>query len=196
LHNAASVDVTCGGKTTRDIVPANVLLPLAAFLAMGLVVLLALWRIVVVGGEARRAAQSYRTASDVAHRADGCIADVAATIDDLRRRRLEPDAAASPLAEATATLAAYAAEVRTGMGREGAVAFLALADELDRAQRSLELVEHGRQLLASREDLGEGETSIKRGYLNLLHARDAIGQRGAEIRASAPGAAPRTAERR
>ncbi len=173
--------------------PANVLLPLTWFVAMGCVVLFALWRIVVVGGEARRVAHGYRIASDVAHRADGWIADAAGMIDAMRRRQVEPEEMASPLAAASAALGALASEVRAGLPRQPSPSMTALVEELDRAQRALELVDYGRGLLASADRLGEGETSIKRGYLNLLHARDAIRLRGVEIRAATPGSATRTA---
>jgi hypothetical protein len=167
-------------------VPFEVLLPVAVFLAMGVVVVLGLWRVVVVGGEARRTAQSFRLASDVAHRAESCLADLGATVDDLRHRRLEPQDAVAPLAAATATLTGYTAEARLAVGRAGSPIASGLVEDLERAQRSLELIEHGRQLLETEgRGAGEGETAIKRGYLNLLHAREALKQRGADIRASA-----------
>jgi hypothetical protein len=51
--------------------------------------------------------------------------------------------------------------------------------DLERAQRAIEFVSHGAQLLAdvTGVDRGEGETSVKRGYLNLVHAREAIRER-------------------
>ncbi len=52
-----------------------------------------------------------------------------------------------------------------------------IAEELDRAGRAVETVRHGCVLLgveAGRPRELEGETSIKRGYLNLLHAREAL----------------------
>jgi hypothetical protein len=50
---------------------------------------------------------------------------------------------------------------------------------MERAQRAIELVTHGGELLADISGVGwgEGETSVKRGYLNLVHAREAIRQR-------------------
>jgi hypothetical protein len=51
--------------------------------------------------------------------------------------------------------------------------------ELERAGRALEMVEHGRSIQASARSGGrevEAQTSIKRGYLNVLHAREAIAQ--------------------
>ena len=48
---------------------------------------------------------------------------------------------------------------------------------LERAGRALSTVEHGTNILASvrggAREL-EAQTSIKRGYLNLIHAREAI----------------------
>jgi hypothetical protein len=59
-------------------------------------------------------------------------------------------------------------------------------------------VEHGRELLAALDGHpGEGETSVKRGYLSLLHARDAIRERASEVRLeSAPAATLRALDRR
>ena len=54
---------------------------------------------------------------------------------------------------------------------------LRIAEELDRAARAIEMVRHGCVLLgvgAGRPRELEGETSVKRGYLNLLHAREAL----------------------
>ena len=53
--------------------------------------------------------------------------------------------------------------------------------------RLAEMVEHGRSMLASGlgDEPGEGETSIKRGYLGLLHARDAIRLRAEDVAAAA-----------
>jgi hypothetical protein len=53
----------------------------------------------------------------------------------------------------------------------------AIAGELERAARALEMVDHGCAILTSARagtrEL-EAQTSIKRGYLNVLHAREAI----------------------
>ena len=164
--------------------PISVLVPVAVFLAMGVVVVLSLWRIVVVGGEARRGTQSLRLASDVAHRADGCLADLVATVDALRHRRIRPDEAAEALASGSAALWTLATEARGATAQAGTPAVAELVSELERAIRSLELIDHGRELMEIEGGTaGEGETSIKRGYLNLIHSRDAIRLTGTEIRA-------------
>jgi hypothetical protein len=49
--------------------------------------------------------------------------------------------------------------------------------ELERAGRALDMVGHGAGILAQVRRRGrelEAQTAIKRGYLNLLHAREAI----------------------
>ncbi len=62
-----------------------------------------------------------------------------------------------------------------------------LGAEIERAQRAVDLIEHGRLLMlgASAGGVAEGETAVKRGYLNLLHAREAIRARADEIAAAA-----------
>ena len=58
-----------------------------------------------------------------------------------------------------------------------------LVAELERARRALEMVEHGTSmmLMARRgpREL-EAQTSIKRGYLNLIHAREAFARHALE----------------
>ena len=165
--------------------PISVLVPVVLFVAMGMVVVLSLWRIVVVGGEARRSTQSLRLASDVAHRAEGCLAELAATVDALRHRRIRPDEATEALVSGSAALSAFVTEARSALARASIPPVSELVSELERAYRSLELIEHGRELMEIEGGTaGEGETSIKRGYLNLVHARDAIQRSGAEIRAT------------
>ena len=52
-----------------------------------------------------------------------------------------------------------------------------LVAELERSQRALEMVEHGTSIMVNvrrgPREL-EAQTSIKRGYLNLIHAREAF----------------------
>jgi len=48
---------------------------------------------------------------------------------------------------------------------------------LERSARALEMIEHGRAIQASARSGGreiEAQTAIKRGYLNVLHARESI----------------------
>ncbi len=141
--------------------PISVLVPVAVFMAMGIVVVLSLWRIVVVGGEARRGTQSLRLASDVAHRAEGCIAELAATVDALRHRRIRPDEAAEALVSGSAALSVFLTEARAALARASIPPVSELVSELERAHRSLELIEHGRELMEI-----EGGIAGRRGDLD------------------------------
>ena len=61
--------------------------------------------------------------------------------------------------------------------------------ELQRARRALEMVEHGCSIQASARAGSralEAQTAIKRGYLNVLHAREAIIRHAAEAEALRP----------
>ena len=55
--------------------------------------------------------------------------------------------------------------------------------ELERAKRALEMIDHGVSIQASARSGGreiEAQTAIKRGYLNVLHAREAIARHAAD----------------
>jgi hypothetical protein len=60
----------------------------------------------------------------------------------------------------------------------------AMLYELERAGRALEMVAHGCALLATTRsgyrEL-EAQTAVKRGYLNALHAREAIARHAADL---------------
>jgi len=125
-------------------------------------------------------------------------------LDEIRRRSGDPRTLGTALPAVQETLGAISAEGRAakvprGLSRE-AVAFTV---ELDRAVRAGELVGHGLDaLLADRggRDL-EAHTSLKRGALNLRHAREAATRLAGEIAALRPAdllervdlPAPRTA---
>jgi hypothetical protein len=65
-----------------------------------------------------------------------------------------------------------------------------LVEELERAGRAIEVVAHGCILMgvtAGRPRELEGETSVKRGYLNLLHAREALVTLAVDLRSGHTG---------
>ena len=113
------------------------------------------------------------------------LADIIARIDALRRQQIEADEIVAPLDRALESLLAYSEEAR-GLGGPPIVAAprAAFAAEIDRADRALQMVEHGASILgsvSSGQRFTEAQTAIKRGYLNVLHARDAIARHAAEI---------------
>lgn len=175
-------------------VSTEVLLPLLIFFALGVPIAVLLWRIFVVGGELRRDAQYGRAAVELARRADISLAELAAVVDDLRRRKATPEVSGAALGAAAEALRRYAQEAEVVDKRVAHPAGGGLLVEFERAQRAVELIEHGRQQMmdARATQTSEGETSVKRGYLNLLHASDAIRIRAEEMAIVA--AAPRRAD--
>ncbi len=155
-----------------------ILLPVMAFIA------LAAGLVVVFQGSGRIAArtrelrQFQAAVKDLAFRADTLLAAAAGQIDAVRHQQAGPEAISQTVTDATETLERYGEEARAWSGPRRAQAIRDdLVGELERAIRALGMVEHGADMLASARrgarDL-EAQTSIKRGYLNLIHAREAI----------------------
>ena len=156
----------------------SVLLPVMAFIALtaGL--------IVVFRGTARIAARTRELhqfrggVKDLAAKIDQTLEAATVRIDDVRHQLAGAETIAPTVADASEALERYGDAARALHGPRHARAirddFVA---EIERASRALGMVEHGANVLsASRRgsrDL-EAQTSIKRGYLNLIHAREAI----------------------
>jgi hypothetical protein len=107
----------------------------------------------------------------------------------MRRRVGNPQALARDLEPAQAMLRDLAAETRTlrlpdVLARQAAV----MIHETERAVRAAEIVEHGLDaMLAARGNRElEAQTSLKRGALNLRHAREAFGRAATQVAAMRP----------
>jgi hypothetical protein len=155
-----------------------VLLPILAFIALAsglIVVFRRTGRIVAKTRETEGFRSSVR---DLCARIDQSLAGAAARIDLLRHHEVGPDAIGDTLEAATDAVDRYIEEARA---LRGPVAAVEIRDDLvaglERAGRALATVEHGATIMTSvrggAREL-EAQTSIKRGYLNLIHARDAI----------------------
>ncbi|HEV8402412.1 MAG TPA: hypothetical protein VGQ31_05200 [Candidatus Limnocylindrales bacterium] len=161
-----------------------VLLPIAAFIALaaGLaVVLRGTGRIVKRTRELEHFRGSVR---DLAARVDASLGAAAGQIDAVRRRQIGPDTIVDTITAATDAVDRYADEARALHGPRKAQSIRKdLVAELERARRALEMVDHGTSmmLMAGRgpREL-EAQTSIKRGYLNLIHAREAFARHALE----------------
>lgn len=157
---------------------AAVLLPVIAFIA------LAAGLIVVFRGTTRIAARTREIhqfrggVRDLAARVDAALESATGRIDAVRHNRAGPEVISETVVDASAALERYGEEARALKGpRRAQVIRDDFVAELERASRALGMVEHGANMLAasrrgSREL--EAQTSIKRGYLNLIHAREAI----------------------
>jgi hypothetical protein len=154
------------------------ILPLLAF-----VILLALFALVL-----RRAARFLaatrdierfrRQVSDLARRVETSLGQVSARVDAVRRGQLGADAVADDISASIDAVSRYTDEARAlHPPSDGRAIRDEIVAELERAARALEMVEHGRSIQVSARAGGremEAQTSIKRGYLNVLHAREAI----------------------
>lgn len=159
--------------------------------ALGLAIWIVLRRASRLIAETRQIESFQRATTDLVERVRASIDGAATRIDAVRRHTIPPEDIADNVAAATEAMARYADEARALKGPSGGGAIRdALVEELGRAQRALEMVEHGRSILTSARIGGrelEAQTSIKRGYLNLLHAREALvahAARAAELEVS------------
>ncbi|HUP55695.1 MAG TPA: hypothetical protein VM408_09335 [Methylomirabilota bacterium] len=155
-----------------------ILLPLVAFLTLAIgfaVVLRRAGRIVARTREVENFRSSVR---ELAGRIDHSLDGAAGRIDAVRRQQLGADTIGATIEAGTDAIARYADEVRALHGPPAAETIRDdLVAELERADRALKMVEHGATILAAVTRRGrelEAQTSIKRGYLNLVHAREAI----------------------
>lgn len=109
---------------------------------------------------------------------------VVAQLDEIRRHSGDPQALADLLPGASGLLRAVAVDARDLQGPRLLVHLAAgIVREMDRAVRAMDLVEHGLDaILVGRGNRElEAQTSLKRGALNLRHARQAVRQLVVEI---------------
>ncbi len=155
-----------------------VLLPLAAFLALAIGFAIVLRRAGRIVARTREVETFRSTVRDLTTRIDQSLDGAAGRIDAVRRGQLGADTIGPTIEAATDAVTRYAEEARSLHGPPVAVAIRdELVEDLERAERALAMVDHGAKILAQVRRRGrelEAQTSIKRGYLNLVHAREAI----------------------
>ena len=126
---------------------------------------------------------------DLAARIDASLGGAAASDRPGPSPRARPaDAIGETLTAASDAVDRYLDEARALRAPSPATSISATTSspELERAGRALATVEHGATIIvdgptAARREL-EAQTSIKRGYLNLLHAREAIAREASRAR--------------
>lgn len=161
----------------------TVFLPILAFVALAAGLLVVFRRTDRIVARARENAKFRVTVRDLAARIDVSLDGATGRIDSVRHHVLPPVALADTLIAAADAVERYIEEARALTPPPGAKAVRsALVGDLERAGRAIAMVEHGATILVSvrrgNREL-EGQTSIKRGYLNLLHAREAIARHAA-----------------
>jgi hypothetical protein len=176
------------------------ILPLLAFL-----ILLALFGLVLRRAgrflAATRDVERFRRqAGDLGSRVERSLGEISVQVDAVRRGQLGADALADDLSASLDAVARYAEEAKALRPPSTAVSIRnEIIGELGRAARALEMIEHGRSIQTSARGGGrelEAQTSIKRGYLNVLHAREAIARQRQAAAELAVGDRPDRFQRR
>lgn len=131
---------------------------------------------------------------------DPILEGLATRTDSARRQLVPPDEILPDLESGATTLeAARASADQIRAPQHGRVLRDAMGDDVDRAIRAVAMIQHGCQQAVSGYGRGaelEAQTAVKRGYLNLLHARESLSTHVAEavrLEPVTPGRAPRRA---
>ena len=171
------------------------LLPLAAFIALAAASVIILRRAGRLIANTREIQGFRSTVRDLDERIGLSLDGAAQRIDAVRRQQLPADGLGDTVGATRDAVTRYAEEARALKGPPEAAAIARdIVSDLDRAKRAIEMVEHGATILASVRRGGrelEAQTSIKRGYLNLIHAREAIARHAARAEVLEPSRSPR-----
>jgi hypothetical protein len=154
------------------------LLPIAAFVGLAALTLIVLRRAGKIVAQSRDLEGFRSGVHDLAGRVDSSLGGAIGRIDAVRRGQVAADTIGPTIEAATDAVERYAEEARALHGPKEALPIRDdIVEELERAGRALAMVEHGATILAQVRRRGrelEAQTSLKRGYLNLLHAKEAI----------------------
>ncbi len=168
---------------------AGVAVWLIVLIALAAMFVIVLRRMSVLAARTRDLEQFQRTTGSLDTRLAAITGPMVSRLDEIRRRAGDPQALADQLETTQAALRELAGEAR-GLRVPAGMAALGtgLADEVERASRAADMVEHGLDaLLAGRSGRElEAQTSLKRGALNLRHAREASARLVAEIASVRP----------
>jgi hypothetical protein len=165
------------------------LLPVAAFLILIVLFGLVLRRAGRFIAATRDVERFRRQAGDLTTRIETSLGEICERVDAVRRGQVGAEALGDDIAASLDAVSRYADEAKAlRPPREGGRIRDEIIAELERAGRALEMIEHGRSIQVSARAGGrevESQTSIKRGYLNVLHAREAIAHQATLARAIA-----------
>jgi hypothetical protein len=154
------------------------LLPIAAFIALAALTAIVLRRAGRIVARGREMEGFRSQVHDLAARVDASLDGAIGRIDAVRRGQVVADTIGPTIEAATDAVGKYAEEARALHGPPEAIAIRDdIVEDLERAERALSMVDHGATILAQVRRRGrelEAQTSLKRGYLNLLHAKEAI----------------------
>ena len=163
---------------------------LMGFIALAGLVVYVILRSRTAGRESRESRAFADGVAAVSARVLGSLEGALAVLDDLRRHRMDAVVALPAIDAALATIDGYVADVQAlPVLPLSQVARADLEADLRRAERALDRTRHGCRILASGSGRGhdlEGQASVKRGYLELQHARDAFARHAADAARAVP----------
>lgn len=165
--------------------------PLVAFVVLAAIFVVVFRRASRAMAQTRDDEQFRAAVEDLAGRIDRSLGGVIERIDAVRRHVVPAETIADNLAASREAVERYAEEAAALHGPVPADEVrAALLAELERAGRALEMVAHGCDLLQGGRGGGprelEAQTAIKRGYLNALHAREAIARHADDLASGRP----------
>jgi hypothetical protein len=158
--------------------PWTIVLPLLLLAALVILLLLFLQRAGRALAQVRQMEGYQREAADLAARMDDSLRGLIERVDAVRRHEVDPGEVLDEVEAAIGQMETFLQEARAIKAPpELAAGQELIAADLNRGLRALEMIRHG--TLMTTTHLGragelEAQTSVKRGYLNLLHARDAV----------------------
>ena len=156
----------------------TILLPVAAFIALALAVAVVLRRAGRIVARTREVEHFRSAVRDLSARIDRSLEGAAGESTRSAAASSAPMRSGRPSKPRPTPSTRYAEEARSLKGPPAAVPIRdAIVEELERAERALAMVDHGAKIMVQSRRRGrelEAQTSVKRGYLNLIHARDAI----------------------
>ena len=163
-----------------------ILLPLVGFVALAALTVIVLRRAGRIVARTREVETFRSSVIDLAGRIDTSLDGATTRIDAVRRGQVGADTIGPTIEAATEAVGKYVDEAKALDGPTEAIEIRDdIVAELERAGRALDMVEHGASILAQVRRRGrelEAQTAIKRGYLNLLHAREAIDRHAMRVR--------------
>ncbi|MEA2537791.1 MAG: hypothetical protein QOF11_2025 [Chloroflexota bacterium] len=175
-------------------------IPLVAFVVLAAVFIVLFRRASRSLTRTRDEERFRRAVEDLAARIDTSLTGVIERIDAVRRHHVAADTIEPNLAAARDAVARYTQEAAALHGPVPADDVRAnLLAELERAARALEMATYGCGVMTApsgpHQEL-EAQTAIKRGYLNTLHAREAIARHADDLASGRPADQRRWLSRR
>jgi hypothetical protein len=163
---------------------------LVGFIVLSGIVLYVIMRSRSVGRESRDSLAFRQAVASLLPAVDATLLSALSVVDEVRRHRLAAADALPSIDRALESIRQHAATVTSLVATPGEAAHKArLAEDIGRAERAIDRIDHGVRTLADatvRIGDVEGQTVVKRGYLELQHARDAFARDATAAMAAPP----------